>query len=131
MENNNEENGVHSSQNKFGEALEQWWASNEFKQLQQANKEARERAVGKYFMLSEADRIDMVEAICYLMCKAEREGCSHRGLQHELNIYPGGFWVDHLMDVHNALWSFYHDKKQEQELQQDNDTLNQMYGDKI
>ena len=119
MENNNEVNGDHSLQNK----LEEWWTSDACKELQKANKEAKQRAVGKYFMLSEADKIDMVQAICYIMCKAEREGCSHRGLQDELGIYPGGFWVDHLMDVHNALWTFYHDKKQEQELQQDIDTL--------
>jgi len=130
MENNNEENGVHSSQNEFGKALEEWWASDACKELQKSHKEAKERAVGKYFMLSEADKLDMVQAICYIMCKAEREGTSHRGLQDELGIYPSGFWIDHLMDVHNALWSFYHDKKQEQELQQDIDTLQEMFGDK-
>lgn len=130
MESNNEENGVHSSQNNFGKALEEWWASDACKELQKANEEAKQRAVGKYFMLSEADKLDMVQAICYIMCKAEREGCSHRGLQDELGIYPAGFWIDHLMDVHNALWSFYRDKKQEQELQQDIDTLQEMFGDK-
>lgn len=109
--------------NDFGKAMQEWWDSDACKKMQQANKEARERAVGKYFMLSEDDKIDMVEAICYIMCKAEQEGCSHRGLQSELGIYPGGFWVDHLMDVHNALWSYYHDKKQEEELQKDIETL--------
>ena len=84
-----------------------------------ANKEAQERAVGKYFMLSEEDKIDMVEAICYIMCKAEREGTSHRGLQDALGIYPAGFWVNNLMDVHNALWSYYHDEKQKEELDKD------------
>jgi hypothetical protein len=109
--------------NDFGKAMQEWWDSDACKELQKANKEARERAVGKYFMLSEEDKIDMVEAICYIMCKAEQEGCSHRGLQSELGIYPGGFWVDHLMDVHNALWSYYHDKKQEKELEKDIETL--------
>lgn len=109
--------------NDFGKAMQEWWDSDACKKMQQANKEARERAVGKYFMLSEQDKIDMVEAICYIMCKAEKEGCSHRGLQSELGIYPGGFWVDHLMDVHNALWSYYHDKKQEEELKKDIETL--------
>jgi hypothetical protein len=61
----------------------------------------------------------MVEAITHIMCEAEREGTSHRGLQSALGIYPGGFWVDHLMDVHNALWSYYHDQKKEQELKND------------
>ena len=109
--------------NELGKALQEWWDSDACKNFQKANKEARERAVGKYFMLSEEDKIDMVEAICYIMCKAEQEGCSHRGLQSELGIYPGGFWVNHLMDVHNALWSYYHDKKQEKELEKDIETL--------
>ena len=109
--------------NEFGKSLQEWWDSDAFKKFQKANKEAKERAIGKYFMLSEEDRIDMVEAITHIICKAEREGCSHRGLQSELGIYPGGFWVDHLMDVHNALWSYYHDQKKEQELKDDLDSL--------
>ena len=104
-------------------SLQKWWDSDSFKELQKANKEARERAVGKYFMLSEEERIEMVEAITYLMCKAEREGCSHRGLQSALGIYPAGFWVDHLMDVHNALWSYYNDGKRDKELRDDLDAL--------
>ncbi len=103
--------------------LEQWYASDACKELQKASEEAKQRAVGKYFMLSEEDKIDMVQAITYIMCKAESEGTSHRGLQSELGIYPAGFWVDHLMDVHNALWSYYHDKKREQELKDDLDAL--------
>jgi hypothetical protein len=109
--------------NELGKALQEWWDSDACKELQKANKEAKERAIGKYFMLSEEDRIDMVEAITHIMCKAEREGCGHRGLQSELGIYPGGFWVDHLMDVHNALWSYYHDQKKEQELKDDLESL--------
>ena len=109
--------------NEFGKALQEWWDSDACKELQKANKEAKERAIGKYFMLSEEDKIDMVEAITHIMCKAECEGTSHRGLQSALGIYPGGFWVDHLMDVHNALWSYYHDQKKEQELKDDLDAL--------
>jgi len=109
--------------NKFGEALQEWWASDACKEMQKANEEARQRAIGKYHMLSEKDKIDMVEAITSIMCKAEKEGTSHRGLQSALGIYPAGFWVNHLMDVHNALWSYYHDKKQEEELEKDIKTL--------
>jgi len=109
--------------NEFGKALQEWWDSDAFKELQKANQEAKQRAVGKYFMLSEEDKLDMVQAICYIMCKAESEGTSHRGLQDVLGIYPAGFWVDHLMDVHNALWSYYHDKKRDRELLNDLDTL--------
>jgi len=127
MENNQEDIGDHSSKNSFGKALEEWWASDACKGLQEANKKAKQRAVGKYFMLSEEDKLDMVQAICYIMCTSEREGCSHRGLQDDLGIYPSGFWIDNLMDVHNALWSFYHDKKEKRELQQDVDTLQEMF----
>ena len=109
--------------NEFGKSLQEWWESDSFKQLQKENKEAKERAVGKYFMLSEEDKFDMIQAICYIMCKAESEGTSHRGLQDALGIYPVGFWVDHLMDVHNALWSYYHDQKQQKEFQDDLDSL--------
>jgi len=109
--------------NKFGEALQEWWASDAFKEMQKANEESRQRAIGKYHMLSEEDKIDMVEAITSIICKAEREGTSHRGLQSALGIYPAGFWVDHLMEVHNALWSYYHDNKKEQELNNELDSL--------
>jgi hypothetical protein len=109
--------------NKFGKAMQEWWDSDAFKQLQKANEEAKQRAVGKYHMLSEEDKVDMVQAICYIMCKAEQEGTSHRGLQDALGIYPTGFWVDHLMDVHNALYEYYDKKKQKEELDQDIKTL--------
>jgi hypothetical protein len=102
---------------------QEWWDSDACKQLQKETEEAKQRAVGKYFMLSEEDKLDMVQAICYIMCKAEEKGTSHRGLQDALGIYPAGFWVDHLMDVHNALWSYYHDKKSDKELLDDLDTL--------
>jgi hypothetical protein len=109
--------------NTLGESLKEWWASDACKELQKSNEEAKQRAVGKYFMLSESDKLDMVQAICLIMCKAESEGTSHRGLQDALGIYPGGFWVDHLMETHNALWSYYHDKKQEEELEKDIENL--------
>jgi hypothetical protein len=114
--------------NELGKALREWWDSDAFKEIQKANEEAKQRAVGKYFMLSEEDKLDMVQAICYIMCKAESEGTSHRGLQDELGIYPAGFWVDNLIDVHNALWSYYHDKKREQELKDDLDSLDKFLG---
>ena len=104
-------------------AFEDWWNSDAFKEMQKAHQESLEKAVGKYFMLSEEDKLDMVQAICYIMCKAESEGTSHRGLQDALGVYPAGFWIDHLMDVHNALWSYYHDKKREKDLQDDLDAL--------
>jgi len=109
--------------NEFGKALQEWWDSDAFKEMQKKNQEDLERAVGKYFMLSESDKLDMIQAICYIMCKAEQEGTSHRGLQDALGVYPAGFWVTELMDVHNALWSYYNDGKREKELLDDLDTL--------
>lgn len=109
--------------NELGKALKEWWDSDACKEMQKANEEAKQRAIGKYFMLSESDKLDMVQAICYIMCKAESEGCSHRGLQDALGIYPAGFWVDHLMEVHNSLWSYYHDEKLEKKLKDDLESL--------
>jgi hypothetical protein len=102
--------------NEFGKALQEWWDSDACKKLQKETEEAKQRAVGKYFMLSESDKLDMVQAICYIMCKAEKEGTSHRGLMDSLGIYPSGFWIDNLMDVHNALWSEFQKRKNDAEL---------------
>lgn len=109
--------------NTLGESLKEWWDSDACKELQKSNEEAKQRAVGKYFMLSEEDKLDMVQAICFIMCKAESAGTSHRGLMDELGIYPAGFWIDHLMEVHNALYEYYDKRKQKQELDKDIETL--------
>ena len=109
--------------NEFGKMLKEWWDSDAYKQLQKENEEAKQRAVGKYFMLSEEDKLDMVQAICTIMCKAEKEGTSHRGLQDALGVYPAGFWVDNLMDVHNSLYEYYDKRKQKEELEKDIKTL--------
>ena len=102
--------------NKFGKALQDWWDSDACKKLQEASEASVQKAVGKYHMLSSEDKYDMVQAICYIMCKAESEGTSHRGLMDTLGIYPEGFWISELMDVHNALWSEFHKRKNDAEL---------------
>jgi len=117
------ESGDHLDSKKH--SLKDWWESDTFKQFQKAHQEDLQRAVGKYHMLSENDKIDMVQAICYIMCKAEQERTSHRGLQSALGIYPGGFWVDYLMDVHNALWDYYHEKDHSKQLNDDLDALDE------
>ena len=122
--------GKMTEPNEFGKAMQEWWDSDACKELQKENAEAKQRAVGKYFMLSESDKLDMVQAICFIMCKAESEGTSHRGLMDELGIYPAGFWVDHLMEVHNALYGYYHDQKKEQELKDDLDALEEFVENK-
>jgi hypothetical protein len=105
--------------NKFGEALQEWWDSDACKAMQKESQESLERAVGKYHMLSAHDKYDMIQAICHIMCKAEREGTSHRGLMDELGIYPEGFWITELMDVHNSLWSEFHKRKNDEELERE------------
>ena len=102
--------------NEFGKALQEWWDSDAYKNLQEASEQSVQKAVGKYHMLSSEDKYDMVQAICYIMCDAEKEGVSHRGLQDALSIYPEGFWITELMDVHNALWSEFHKRKNDEEL---------------
>jgi hypothetical protein len=68
-----------------------------------AHQKSIEASVGWYHMLSAEDKYKAVEAFCYIICKAEREGTSHRGLMHELGVYPEAFWIDDLMTLHNAL----------------------------
>ena len=102
--------------NEFGKAMQEWWDSDSFLQLQEASEESVQKAVGKYHMLSSKDKYDMVQAICYIMCKAEKEGISHRGLMDELGIYPEAFWITELMDVHNALWSEFQQRRNDAEL---------------
>jgi hypothetical protein len=109
--------------NEFGKALQDWWDSDACKKLQEESERSVQIAVGKYHILPPKDKYDMVQAICYIMCKAEKEGISHRGLQSALDIYPEGFWITELMDVHNALWSCYHDQKVEKDLRDDLDAL--------
>ena len=77
---------------------QEWWDSDACKKLQKSLEESKQKAVGKYHMLSEEDKLDMVQAVCYIMCKAEEEGTSHRGLMDKLGIYPTGFWIDGLID---------------------------------
>jgi hypothetical protein len=110
------ENEEAKKPNEFGTALEQWWDSEAHKQLQEASEATVQRALEKYSMLSEDDKYDMVQAICFIMCKAESEGTSHRGLMDELGVYPAGFWITELMDVHNALWSEFQKRRNDAEL---------------
>ena len=109
--------------NELKKSLQEWWDSDSCKQLQEASKESVQKAVGKYHMLSSEDKYDMVQAICYIMCKAEKEGTSHRGLQDALGIYPEGFWISELMNVHNSLWSEFQKRRNDAELDREIKTL--------
>lgn len=110
------ENEEATNPKSLGTSLEQWWDSEAHKQLQEASEATVQRALEKYSMLSEDDKYDMVQAICHIMCEAEKKGVSHRGLMDELGIYPAGFWILELMDVHNALYSEFRKRKNDAEL---------------
>ena len=93
--------------------------------LAKAHKDSIEASVGWYHMLSAEDKYKAVEAFCYIICKAEREGTSHRGLMHELGVYPEAFFIDDLMTVHNALYTEYQeqDSRNWKEVKEDMKTL--------
>ena len=110
------ENEEATKPNEFGVALNEWYQSDSYKQLQEASEATVQRALEKYSMLSEDDKYDMVQAICHIMCEAEKKGVSHRGLMDELGIYPAGFWITELMDVHNSLWSEFQKRRNDAEL---------------
>ncbi len=78
--------------------------------LADAHKKSIESSVGWYHMLSSEDKYKAVEAFCYIICKAEREGTSHRGLMSVLGVYPEAFWIDDLMTIHNALYTEYQEQ---------------------
>jgi len=79
--------------------------------LAKAHQESIDKSVGWYYNLSEEDKYKAVEALCHIICKAEREGTSHRGLQHTLGLYPQAFWIDDLMTVHNALYTEFQERE--------------------
>jgi hypothetical protein len=110
------ENEEATKSKSLGTSLEQWWDSEAHKQLQEESEATVQRALEKYSMLSEDDKYDMVQAICHIMCEAEKKGVSHRGLMDELGIYPSGFWITELMDTHNALWSEFQKRRNDAEL---------------
>ena len=87
--------------------------------LADAHKKSVEASVGWYYNLSSEDKYKAVEALCHIICKAEHQGTSHRGLMDTLGVYPEAFWIDHLMDLHNGMWTFYHDQKRENEIKED------------
>ena len=93
--------------------------------LADAHKKSIESSVGWYHMLSAEDKYKAVEAFCYIICKAEREGTSHRGLMSVLGVYPEAFWIDDLMTIHNALYVEYQerDSRNWKEVKEDIKTL--------
>ena len=93
--------------------------------LAKAHKDSIEKSVGWYHMLSAEDKYRAVEAFCYIICKAEREGTSHRGLMSELGVYPEAFFISDLMTIHNSLVVEYQeqDSRNWKEVKKDMKTL--------
>jgi hypothetical protein len=100
-----------SKQNTLRETLNSPEMVKMREELAQAHKDSIDKSVGWYYNLSEEDKYKAVEALCHIICKAEREGTSHRGLQHTLGLYPQAFWIDDLMTVHNALYTEFQDRE--------------------
>ena len=93
--------------------------------LADAHKDSIEKSVGWYYMLSAEEKYKAVEAFCHIICKAEREGTSHRGLMSVLGVYPEAFWIDDLMTIHNALYTEFQeqDSRNWKEVKEDIETL--------
>ena len=95
--------------------------------LADAHKKSLEASVGWYYMLSAEEKYKAVEAFCHIICKAEKEGTSHRGLMSVLGVYPEAFWIDNLMTIHNALYTEY--QEQDSRNWKDVDTLTKLAQD--
>jgi len=95
--------------------------------LAQAHQESIDKSVGWYYNLSEEDKYKAVEALCHIICKAEREGTSHRGLQSTLGLYPQAFWIDDLMTVHNALYTEFQERESKEWKQDLENLKNSLY----
>ena len=93
--------------------------------LADAHKKSIESSVGWYHMLSAEEKYKAVEAFCHIICKAEREGTSHRGLMSVLGVYPEAFFIDDLMTIHNSLVVEYQeqDSRNWKEVKEDMKTL--------
>jgi len=93
--------------------------------LAKAHQDSIDKSVGWYYNLSSEEKYKAVEALCHIICKAEREGTSHRGLQSILGLYPEAFFIDDLMTVHNALYVEFQeqDSRNWKELKKDMKTL--------
>ena len=114
-----------SKKNTLGETLNSPEMIKMREDLAQAHQESIDKSVGWYYNLSSEEKYKAVEALCHIICKAEREGTSHRGLQSILGLYPEAFFIDDLMTIHNALYVEFQeqDSRNWKELKKDMKTL--------
>lgn len=88
--------------------LQEWLESEEHQELLKSLDEEKQQAIQKYHNLPESDKLELVHAILHIICEEEKKGCSHRDLMNALGIYPGGFWITELSEVHSAMYSLHH-----------------------
>ena len=114
-----------SKKNTLGETLNSPEMVKMREDFAKAHQESIDKSVGWYYNLSEEDKYKAVEALCHIICKAEREGTSHRGLMSVLGVYPEAFFIDELMTLHNALYVEYQerDSRNWKEVKKDMKTL--------
>jgi len=79
--------------------------------LRDAHAEFEADALTKWAALPEEEKMWILEAVTTIMVNSEQAGTSHRGLMDDLGVYPAGFWVTNLMTIHNALWTEFHEGK--------------------
>jgi len=105
------------------EKVKNFWDSKEAKLLRKELNDAKQKSIEKSFFwynnLSDEEKYLTVQGLLYIILKAEKEGCSHRQLQSELGIYPEGFWIDELIDIHNILYNHFYPKQDSPKLLQD------------
>lgn len=100
-----------SKPNTLGEVLNSLEMVKVREEFAQEHKNSIEKSVGWYHNLSEDDKYKAVEGVLHIITTAELEGTSHRGLMRALGIYPRGFFIDELVDVHNALYVEYQERE--------------------
>lgn len=79
--------------------------------MQAAERKQLRESLGYYSQLSEDDKFMAVQAILHIILEGEKLGTSHRALQSKLGIYPGGFFLNDLLDIHNILFTHFNESK--------------------
>ena len=103
--------------------LKTFWDSAEAKQIRRELDTARNNSIQKsiewYNNLSQEEKYYTVQGLLYTIISSEKEGSSHKILQSKLGIYPEGFWIDELDELHSILYNHYFSNKCSKQLLQD------------
>lgn len=91
-----------------------FWDSDNLKELREAMQESQRRqlreSLGYYTQLPAQDKFMAVQAVLHIILENSKLGGSHRTLQSELGIYPEGFFLYDLLDIHNILYTHVNEK---------------------